>query len=434
MSARKQKVSYFYDPDFGQYYFGPEHAMKPFRANMTWELILNYGLHERMSIYNPRLLSNIEMTKFHTDDYVAFLQQISPSDATITQEDTNNFSIGEDCPPFVGIFPYCQRSCGGSVTGAAHLNAGHSDIAVNWMGGMHHAKRNEASGFCYANDIVLGILELLKVHARVLYIDIDIHHGDGVEEAFYTTDRVMTVSFHKHGNSFFPGTGDLGDVGAEDGSGYAVNVALNDGMDDESYTTLFKAVIRDVMEHFRPGAIVLQCGADSLANDRLGCFNLTIGGHGECVDFVKSLGLPLMVLGGGGYTLRNVARCWAYETALCVGASLPEEVPHHRFYEYYAPDYSLNLVKNNQQNLNSKRDLEKIYQKIHEQLQSLAPAPGVGLAVMPKPQECDLQADIDMAEDGAGNIRVSQTEADLSRTMDAEDRQGLRMKEFVEQD
>jgi len=116
------------------------------------------------------------------------------------------------------------------------LNHGLSDICINWSGGLHHAKKSEASGFCYMNDIVLSILELLKYHARVLYIDIDIHHGDGVEEAFYTTDRVMTCSFHKYGD-FFPGTGDIEDIGDGNGKYYSVNFPLKDGIGDEDFFT-----------------------------------------------------------------------------------------------------------------------------------------------------------------------------------------------------
>ena len=149
---------------------------------------------------------------------------------------------------------------------------------------------------------------------RVLYIDIDIHHGDGVEEAFYTTDRVMTVSFHKFGD-YFPGTGDLRDLGYGKGKYYSVNVPLNDGIDDDSYQSLFKPIISKVMEVYQPGAVVLQCGADSLTGDRLGCFNLSVKGHAECVRFVRSLNVPLLLLGGGGYTIRNVARCWCYEVS-----------------------------------------------------------------------------------------------------------------------
>lgn len=121
------------------------------------------------------------------------------------------------------------------------MNRGLCDIAINWAGGLHHAKKSEASGFCYVNDIVLGILELLRYYARVLYIDIDVHHGDGVEEAFYTTDRVMTVSFHKYGE-FFPGTGELKDVGVQKGKYYSVNVPLRDGIDDDSYQSTFEPV------------------------------------------------------------------------------------------------------------------------------------------------------------------------------------------------
>jgi histone deacetylase 1/2 len=143
-------------------------------------------------------------------------------------------------------------------------------------------------------------------------VDIDIHHGDGVEEAFYTTDRVMTVSFHKFGD-YFPGTGDIRDVGHSKGKYYSLNVPLDDGIDDESYQSLFKPIMGKVMEVFNPGAVVLQCGADSLSGDRLGCFNLSIRGHAECVRFMRSFNVPLLLLGGGGYTIRNVARCWCYE-------------------------------------------------------------------------------------------------------------------------
>lgn len=117
-------------------------------------------------------------------------------------------NVGEDCPVFDGVYEFCQISAGGSIASAVKLNHGSADIAINWAGGLHHAKKQEASGFCYVNDIVLSILELLKYHNRVLYIDIDVHHGDGVEEAFYLSDRVMTVSFHKYGE-YFPGTGDI---------------------------------------------------------------------------------------------------------------------------------------------------------------------------------------------------------------------------------
>jgi histone deacetylase 1/2 len=150
---------------------------------------------------------------------------------------------------------------------------------------------------------------------RVLYVDIDVHHGDGVEEAFYTTDRVMTVSFHKYGD-FFPGTGHIKDIGVGKGKNYALNIPLKDGMDDECFRALFRPLIQKVMEVYQPDAVVLQCGADSLSGDRLGCFNLSVKGHADCLRFIRSFNVPLMILGGGGYTIRNVARCWCYEVSL----------------------------------------------------------------------------------------------------------------------
>ena len=287
-----------------------------------------------------------------------------------------------DCPIFDNLYDFCQTYAGASVDGAVRLNHGLADVAINWAGGLHHAKKSEASGFCYVNDIVLAILELLKYHARVLYIDIDIHHGDGVEEAFFTTDRVMCVSFHKYGD-FFPGTGALCDVGARTGKYYSVNFPLNDGIDDESYESIFKPIIQKIMETYQPGAIVLQCGADSLTGDRLGCFNLTLKGHAECVRFVRSFGVPTMVLGGGGYTIRNVARCWANETATVLGEVLPDYIPPNDFIEFYRPDYRLHLDPAPVDNLNSREYLNKCRNIILENLRYLEAAPSVQFQDVP---------------------------------------------------
>ena len=252
------------------------------------------------------------------------------------------FNVGEDCPVFDGLFEFCQLYTSGSIGGAVRLNQQWSDVVINWAGGLHHAKKSEASGFCYVNDCVLGILELLKRHQRVLYIDIDIHHGDGVEEAFYTTNRVMTVSFHKFGE-YFPGTGDAHDVGYDEGKNYAINFPLHDGMDDASFKSIFEPIIGKIMEVFAPGAVVLQCGADSLSGDRLGCFNLSLKGHADCVKYVMTFGVPMLVLGGGGYTLRNVPRVWTYETSVLLGTEVKDVLPYNDYFEYYGPDYRLHM-------------------------------------------------------------------------------------------
>lgn len=133
------------------------------------------------------------------------------------------------------------------------------------------------------------------------------------------------------------------EVGAETGKYYSVNVPLKEGIDDDMYFSVFKSVISDVVQFYRPSAIVLQCGADSLGCDRLGVFNLSIRGHGRCVRMVKELGIPMLVLGGGGYTVRNVARCWAYETAVLLDEEsvIPNELPYSEYIEYFSPDYTL---------------------------------------------------------------------------------------------
>ncbi|KAK6202484.1 uncharacterized protein RJT21DRAFT_118531 [Scheffersomyces amazonensis] len=268
------------------------------------------------------------------------------------------------------------------MEGAARINNGTCDIAINYAGGLHHAKKSEASGFCYLNDIVLAIIELLRVHPRVLYIDTDVHHGDGVEEAFYTTDRVMTCSFHKFGE-FFPGTGNLNDIGIGKGKYHAVNVPLRDGIDDASYRSIFEPIISKIIEWYQPSAIVLQCGGDSLSGDRLGPFNLSMRGHANCVRFVRSFNLPMMVVGGGGYTIRNVARTWAFETGLCNNVILPKELPYNGYYEYYAPTYELDVRSSNMNNANSPEYLDRILTNVLSNLDNTKHSPSVQMNEVP---------------------------------------------------
>ncbi|KAL3839137.1 hypothetical protein ACJIZ3_023728 [Penstemon smallii] len=389
----KRKVCYFYDSDVENYYYGLGHPMKPLRMKMTHALLTQYGLLDRMHVLKPNPARENDFCRFHADDYVYFLRRVTPDSQQELLKQLKRFNVGEDCPVFDGLYSFCQTCAGGSIGGAVKLNHKHCDIAINWSGGLHHAKKCEASGFCYVNDIVLAILELLKTHERVLYVDIDIHHGDGVEEAFYITDRVMTVSFHKFGD-YFPGTGDIRDIGYGKGKYYALNVPLDDGIDDESYQSLFKPIMSKVMEVYRPGAIVLQCGADSLSGDRLGFFNLSVKGHAECVRFMRSFNVPLLLLGGGGYTLRNVARCWCYEVYILYTFD-KRNVVHFKIFllvlgfimtfdrlwkilnlsiEY---EYTLHVAPSNMENKNSREMLDGIRAKLLDYLSKLQHAPSV---------------------------------------------------------
>ncbi|KAL2675379.1 histone deacetylase [[Neocosmospora] mangrovei] len=410
--ASPKKVAYFYDSDIGNYAYVTGHPMKPHRIRLAHSLIMQYNLYQKMEIYRAKPATRGEMTQFHTDDYIDFLQKVTPDNMDSFMREQGKYNVGDDCPVFDGLFEFCGISAGGSMEGAARLNRQKCDIAINWAGGLHHAKKCEASGFCYVNDIVLGILELLRFKKRVLYVDIDVHHGDGVEEAFYTTDRVMTVSFHKYGE-YFPGTGELRDTGIGQGKNYAVNFPLRDGITDVSYRSIFQPVIENVMKYFQPEAVVLQCGGDSLSGDRLGCFNLSMDGHANCVNFVKSFNLPTLVLGGGGYTMRNVARTWAFETGVLVGQEMERTLPYNEYYEYYAPDFELNVRSSNMENSNSREYLEKITSAVIDNLRQTGPAPSVQMQDVPrKPfggmtdeEEAELD---DMDEDENKDVRMTE--------------------------
>ncbi|ODQ79266.1 hypothetical protein BABINDRAFT_37759 [Babjeviella inositovora NRRL Y-12698] len=381
------RVSYHYNPDVSKYHYGVRHPMKPFRLMLTDQLVISYKLHEQMDLYYPRRATKDELTAFHSEDYVDFLRQVTPDNSSKYLEALREFNIGDDCPVFDGMYDYSSIYAGALLDATRKLISGTSDIAINWSGGLHHAKRTMPSGFCYVNDIVLSILNLLRVHPRVLYIDIDIHHGDGVQEAFYTTDRVMTVSFHKYNGEFFPGTGNFDEIGVKKGKHYSVNVPLRDGIDDDSYIRLFKSVMEPLITSFQPSVIVQQCGADSLGGDRLGCFNLNIKAHAECVKFVKSFGLPMLVLGGGGYTPRNVSRLWCYETSVITdvqleGKQVPSSVP---FRSYFAKEnYLLHPYLGERiDNKNTKKYLESVRIQILEQLRFLNGAPSVSMSEIP---------------------------------------------------
>lgn len=385
-ATNKSHVSYHYNPDVSNYHYGPHHPMKPFRLLLTDHLVAAYKLEEKMDLYLTKPASEEQLLEFHSDEYIKFLKKVTPDTLNIKAA-AKNFNIGDDCPIFDGVFEYGSIYAGSSLDATSKLISGASDIAINWSGGLHHAKKYAPSGFCYINDIVLSVLELLKYYPRVLYIDIDLHHGDGVQEAFYTTDRVMTVSFHKYNGNFFPATGNFNEIGIGKGKNFALNVPLRDGIEDESYVKLFKSIIEPVIGSFQPSIIVQQCGADSLGCDRLGCFNLNIAAHGECVKYVKSFGIPMLAVGGGGYTPRNVSRLWCYETSVLNNVEfssnkLPETLP---FRKHFGPDYSIHPNLGDRiENKNTRKYLESVRIRILEQLRFLNGAPSVRLDEVPE--------------------------------------------------
>ncbi|KIP07486.1 hypothetical protein PHLGIDRAFT_29985 [Phlebiopsis gigantea 11061_1 CR5-6] len=379
-------VSYYSPTGVGAQHYGERHPMKPHRLTLTNALVFGYGLDKQIHhIYDPRPATQAELEAYHDHDYVDFLSRVTPQNQGKMKEMIDQFNCVEDCPIFSDMYDFCKMYAGASLAAARKLCAGTTDVAINWSGGLHHAKKAEASGFCYINDIVLAILELLRYHPRVLYIDIDIHHGDGVEFAFYHSNRVMTLSFHKYTGDFFPGTGKLDDNGAGLGKHFCLNVPLQDGIDDDMYLTTFKTVVEDTVTAFRPSAIVLQCGADSLGCDRLGAFNLSIAAHGECVNFVRKYGVPLLVVGGGGYTIKNVSRCWTYETAVLVGASVSDSLPS-TIYDSFFRESHWKLhppLTGRVENQNTPASLQRITIAVRNKLRYLQGAPSVALQDIP---------------------------------------------------
>lgn len=421
-------VSFHYNPHVEYHHFGSSHPMKPWRLTLTKQLVLAYGLEYTMDLFEPRPANFNELAIFHDREYLSYLSKITPQNAQPDDPQYITYGFGgesNDCPVFDGLWNYVSLYTGATCSATWNLLNSRSDIAINWSGGLHHAKKNLASGFCYVNDIVIAIQLLLSHHQRVLYIDIDVHHGDGVEQAFESTDRVFTLSYHKygidkHGYPFFPGTGNIDETGPTDarnpGKAHSLNIPIDDGIDDEQYKWLFKTVTSAVIEKYNPTAIVLQSGADSLGGDRLGRFNLNIKAHGFCVETVKAYGRPLLIIGGGGYTPRNVARTWCHETSVCVGAQLHNELPAHVPYlqafqgaengdGVLYPD--LHNIKRHE-NLNSQAKLHKLIEQALENLRYLEGAPsvtvdtrGISLEEIMKVREMIDQELEDEAEDRA---------------------------------
>ncbi|ELU03635.1 hypothetical protein CAPTEDRAFT_148478 [Capitella teleta] len=344
----------------------------PLRASMTHSLIAAYGLLPHLQVISPEAASKEDLKLFHSEDFIDCLRRLSDlDDEEKYDDDAESYGLMYDCPAYPGVYDYASAVVGGSIAAAIHLTEGHSQVAVNWAGGWHHAKRSEASGFCYFNDIVIAILILRQKFDRVLYVDLDLHHGDGVEDAFCSTQKVMTVSFHKVASGFFPGTGLIEDIGIGRGRNYTVNVPLKDGLTDEVFLDIFSSVINRVHGAFKPQAVVCQCGADALHGDPHAAFNLTEKAFVRSVEYLREWDFPLLLLGGGGYNFANTARCWASITGSLLHKELPTDIPEHRFFSDFGPGYELTIEPGNQRDLNSEKYIEEIRERIFGDLENV---------------------------------------------------------------
>jgi len=326
------------------------------RDALLYSLIDACGLTRHMRIVSPPSATAKHLESFHSCDYIKALK--SPHEHS--DAELQSFGLGDDAEVFPGLWDYCLAVSGASIQCASLLLRGEVDVAINWGGGRHHARKAQAGGFCYANDAVLAACHLIRAgrKQRILYIDIDVHHGDGVVEAFYCTNRVFTVSFHKFAPGFYPPSDFGGEdcIGEAKGTYFNLNIPIEDGCTDETFYELFSWTTKKAVETYTPEVIILQCGCDTLSKDSMGPMNLTSKGIAGCVGFVRALDIPLLLLGGGGYNAREVARCWTAATAAAIGpevfTSLPASIPFHPHFDRYGPDFQLHTTKNNSQDMN----------------------------------------------------------------------------------
>ena len=323
-----RKTAFIYSDDLSRHTLSETHPMKPVRLRYTHELLDSYGAFDapNVSVASPRNALNNEIMWYHTPEYIDAVRRLNDGDATVDQL-RFNFGPGDN-PAYEGIYDASALSTGATMTAVETLLSGEADAAFSISGGLHHAMPSYAYGFCVFNDPVIGIKRLLAEGMKVAYVDIDCHHGDGVQHAFYDTDAVMTISLHESGAFLFPGTGHTQEIGAGRGRGYSVNIPLYPYTTDEVYLWALREVAMPLLRRFRPDALVTQLGIDSHFRDPITHLALSVQGHAAAVEELASLGADRwLALGGGGYDLQAVARAWAMDFAVMSEQNLSAEIP-----------------------------------------------------------------------------------------------------------
>jgi acetoin utilization protein AcuC len=311
MSTRAAVV---WTPQFLSYDLGDDHPLDPVRLDLTMRLATELGVMEGVEPVVPEPAPDDEIQRIHVPSFLSAVKSAPEMP----------FGIGhglgtDDNPIFFGMHEASALICGGSLAAAREIAEGRAERAVNIAGGLHHAMADRAAGFCVYNDCAVAISWLLD-HGfdRIAYVDVDVHHGDGVQAAFYADPRVLTISLHQHPMTLWPGTGWPAELGTGPGEGYAVNVALPPYTEDTGWLRAFHAVVPSLLEAFRPQLLVTQCGADTHAEDPLANLRLSVDGHRAIYQELRELagrtaGGRWLALGGGGYGLyRVVPRSWTH--------------------------------------------------------------------------------------------------------------------------
>jgi acetoin utilization protein AcuC len=314
-----RKLAFLYSPEIEGLSYPPNCPFKTQRASLTQRRLKSFGLlgtDGRIEVA-PRKASLAELKQFHTARYLQELQRAAGGDLTV--DGLHMGFGGPDTPVFKDMYDCGAWACGAGLVAADLLLEGRADIAFNLLGGFHHAMAERAAGFCYLNDVVLACMKLAEAGKRVLYLDVDAHHGDGVQAAFYQRKDVMTVSLHETGKTLFPWGGFEDEIGEGPGRGYNVNVSLPPETYDEAFLMAFDGVVVPLVEFFQPEVMVLELGMDTLAGDPLTHLRLTNNAVVEVIERLLRFNRPMLVAGGGGYHVENTVRGWALAWRTCCG-------------------------------------------------------------------------------------------------------------------
>jgi acetoin utilization protein AcuC len=331
-------------PAMTAYNFGHSHPMAPERMELTAKLAGSLGLLalEHVTVAAPEVATDEELCAVHTPEFVEAVRRVSEN------PDAPDEARGlgtEDDPAFAGMHEASARLAGGSLLAAAAVLDGSAVRAVNFGGGMHHASRDRASGFCIYNDAALAIQRLLDGGVRrVAYVDVDAHHGDGTQSIFWDDPRVLTISLHESGLTLFPGTGFANEIGGPNAQGTAVNVALPAGTADAGWLRAFHAVVPQLIGAFEPEVIVSQHGCDSHRLDPLTHLNISVDGQREAATAIGNLAARYcenrwISTGGGGYNVVSVVpRSWSHLIAIAAGRPVPLRTPVPEDWRRYVKD------------------------------------------------------------------------------------------------
>ena len=324
-------AAFVYEDALSQHVLRSDHPMRPIRLRHTYELLSAYGAFDGDAslLIDPRAATEAELEWVHTRDYVAAVRSLSAglAPAQALQPERFGFSEQGDNPVYPGMYDAALLSSGATLVAAELVAEKRVDAAISISGGLHHAAPTHASGFCIFNDPAIAIRYFLDRGLRVAYVDVDAHHGDGVQDVFYPDDRVLTISIHESGQYLFPGTGFVSEAGVGDGVGYSVNVPLFPYTEDELYLWAFREVVPPLIRAFAPDVLVTQLGIDSYHSDPITHLQLTSRGYVEVIREFAKLGLPWLALGGGGYDVGAVARCWSLAYGVMLGVEWPDRIP-----------------------------------------------------------------------------------------------------------